>query len=279
VVTEGSQRITVGADRGKLLPTHLADMVTDFLMKYFASIMDYEFTARAEEEFDDIAEGKTEWREALERFYERFHPLVEKSESAGRSEAAQARKLGDDPKTGRAIYVRYGRYGPVLQLGEAGDDVAEDAPKPIFAPLPEGLNMDEVTLEQALPMFKLPRTVGQMADGQDIKANIGRFGPYVQVGKLFVSIKGQDPMTIAEDDARRLIEEKIQKEKQRIIADYGKIKVLNGPYGPYVTDGKTNAKIPKGTAADTITEPLAKKMLAEAPKKPKRRFRRTAAKS
>jgi len=273
-INDGTQTITVGADRNKLLPTHLADMVTDFLMKYFGSVMDYDFTARAEEEFDDIAEGKTDWREALERFYERFHPLVKKSEAADRSEAAQARKLGKDPKTGRLIYVRYGRYGPVLQLGEAGEDVAEDAPKPVFAPLPEGVDMDQVTLEQALPMFKLPRIVGQTADGKEITANIGRFGPYVQAEKLFVSIKGRDPMTISEKDARELIAEKQEKERQRLIADFGKIRVLNGPYGPYVTDGKSNAKIPKTVKPESITEEAAKKMLAEAPKRPKRRFRR-----
>lgn len=274
-VIEASQKITVGADRNKLLPTHLADMVTDFLMKYFASVMDYDFTARAEREFDDIADGKTQWQEVLEHFYERFHPLVKKSETAERSEAAQARKLGKDPKTGRFIYVRYGRYGPVLQLGEAGDDVAADAPKPIFAPLPEGVDMDNVDLAQALPMFKLPRTVGKTDDDKVITANIGRFGPYVQVEKLYVSIKGQDPMTISEKEARELIKDKQEKERQRVIADYGKFKVLNGPYGPYVTDGKVNAKIPKDVKPDTITVALAKKMVAEAPKKSKRRFRKT----
>jgi DNA topoisomerase-1 len=277
-VSETIQKVTVGADRNKLTPTHLADMVTDFLMKYFATVMDYDFTAKAEEQFDNIADGKINWQDALERFYEQFHPLVKQSESADRSEAAQARKLGDDPKTGRAIYVRYGRYGPVLQLGEAGEDVADDAPKPIFAPLPEGLTMEEVTLDQALPMFKLPRVVGKTKEGQEIKANIGRFGPYVQVDKLYVSIKGQDPMTISEADAQQLIADKQETERQRLIADYGPIKVLNGPYGPYVTDGKTNAKIPKDVEPASITEPQAKKMIAEAPKKSKKRFKRTAKK-
>lgn len=272
-VRENTQTVTVGADRNKLLPTHLADMVTDFLMKYFSSIMDYDFTAKAEGQFDDIADGKLEWQEALEKFYEHFHPLVKKSESADRAEAAQARQLGKDPKTGRIVVVRYGRYGPVLQLGEAGEDVAEDAPKPIFAPLPEGVDMDSITLKQALPMFKLPRTVGKTKEGQDIIANIGRYGPYVQVDKLFVSIKGHDPMTITEAEAQELIVEKQAAEKKRVIADYGKIKVLNGPYGPYITDGKTNVKIPKETKPQAITEEKAKKLLAEAPKNPKKRFR------
>jgi len=270
------QTITIGADRNKLLPTHIADMATDFLLKYFASVMDYEFTAKAEEQFDDIADGKLKWQDALEQFYKHFHPLVKKSETADRSEAAQARKLGKDPKTGRIVVVRYGRYGPVLQLGEAGEDVPEDAPKPIFAPLPEGVEMDDITLKEALPMFKLPRKVGQTKDGEEITANIGRYGPYVQVDKLFVSIKGHDPMTISQETALKLIKEKREVERKRVIADFGKIKVLNGPYGPYVTDGKQNAKIPKETKPDSLDQKAAEKLLAEAPKNPRRRFRKSA---
>lgn len=273
-IIQSSQKITVGADRNKLLPTHLADMVTDFLMKYFAPVMDYEFTARAEEEFDDIADGKISWEEALKHFYSQFHPLVKKSEKADRAEAAQARQLGKDPKTGRIVVVRYGRYGPVLQLGEAGEDVPKDEPKPVFAPLPQDASIEDITLEQALPMFRLPRIVGKTKDGQEISANIGRYGPYVQVGKLFVSIKDHDPLTISEPIARQLIEEKQETERQRVVADWGKIKVLRGPYGPYVTDSKVNAKIPKDIEPKSITEDQAKKMLAEAPKKPRRFPRR-----
>jgi DNA topoisomerase-1 len=275
-IESGTQTITTGADRNKLLPTHLADMVTDFLLKYFASVMDYEFTAKAEEQFDHIADGKLKWQEALEQFYKQFHPLVKKSESADRSEAAQARELGKDPKTGRIVVVRYGRYGPVLQLGEAGEDVPEDAPKPIFAPLPEGIEMDDITLKEALPMFKLPRIVGKTNDEDEITANIGRYGPYVQVGKLFVSIKGHDPMTISEATARQLIKDKQAVERKRVIADFGKIKVLNGPYGPYVTNGKQNAKIPKEVKPPSIDLKAAEKLLAEAPKTARRRFRKAA---
>ncbi|MBX4190904.1 type I DNA topoisomerase [Candidatus Saccharibacteria bacterium] len=270
-IAESDQKITVGADRGKLMPTAVADVVTDFLIKHFGSIVDYDFTARAEEEFDDIAEGKVAWQDALENFYGRFHPLVKKSEKVDRADAAQARTLGNDPKTGKIVVVRYGRYGPVLQLGEAGEDAPQDA-KPIFAPLPEGAKIEDVTLEQALPMFKLPRTVGKTKDGEDIVANIGRFGPYVQVGKLFVSIKGHDPMTIKETEAIQLIEEKQAAERKRVVADYGKIKVLLGPYGPYITNSKVNVKIPKEVDPKSITEDKAKTMLAEAPPKPKRRF-------
>ncbi len=275
---QGQQTVVTGADRNKLLPTHLADMVTDFLMKYFESVMDYDFTAKAEAEFDDIEDGKTDWQDVLERFYKHFHPLVAASEKADRAEAAQARKLGKDPKTGKIVVVRYGRYGPVLQLGEAGEDAPEDA-KPVFAPLPEGVEMDDVTLEQALPMFKLPRRVGKTEDGEEITANIGRYGPYVQVGKLFVSIKGKDPLTIREPEARELIKEKQKQERQRVVADYGKIKVLRGPYGPYVTDGKTNAKIPKDTDPKSVTEEKAKTLLAETPKRGGARFRKKSNKT
>ena len=276
-VSETTQTVTVGADRNKLVPTSVADVVTDFLVKHFKSIVDYDFTAKAEEEFDDIADGKVGWQDTLERFYKHFHPLIKKSEKVDRADAAQARTLGKDPKTGKVVVVRYGRYGPVLQLGEAGEDAPEDA-KPVFAPLPEGATLDDITLEQALPMFKLPRTVGQTEDGEEITANIGRYGPYVQVGKLFVSIKGQDPMHISEAEARKLIKDKREAERKRVVADYGKIKVLRGPYGPYVTDGKTNAKIPKEVDPKSLTEEKAVKLLTEAPKSPKRRFaRRTAA--
>jgi len=271
-LAESEDEVTLGADRNKLLPTYLAEIVTDFLMKHFGSIVDYDFTARAEADFDDIADGKLEWEEALEKFYKHFHPLVKASEKADRSEAAKARELGKDPKSGKIVVVRYGRYGPVLQLGEAGEDVAKDAPKPIFAPLPEATTLEDITLEQALPMFKLPRRVGETKDNEEITANIGRFGPYVQVGKLFVSIKGHDPMTISEVKARELIEEKREAERKKVIADFGKIKILNGMYGPYITDGKKNAKIPKELKPDTIKAEAAQKMLDEAPAKRPRRF-------
>jgi DNA topoisomerase-1 len=276
-VTQNIQSITVGADRNKLLPTDLADVVTDFLTKHFKSIVDYEFTARAEEEFDEIADGKLSWQDALSRFYKHFHPLVTKSEKVDRADAAQARKLGKDPKTGKNVVVRYGRYGPVLQLGEAGEVKDKNADKPIFAPLPKEANIEDVTLEQALPMFKLPRVVGHTKDGEEITANIGRFGPYVKINNMYASIKDKDPLKITEIDARKIIEAKRKQERERLVADYGKIKVLRGLYGPYVTDGKVNVKIPKETKPETITEVKAKKMIADAPATPRRRFKKANA--
>lgn len=260
----------VGADRGKLLPTYLAEMTTDFLVKYFPEIIDYDFTAKVEEDFDDIAEGKREWSAMIRDFYKGFHPLVKKSETASREETSQARTLGTDPKSGKPIIARFGRYGPMLQLGETDEDE-----KPQFAPLPPDTTIETVTLEQAKEMFKLPRRVGTTADGQEITANIGRFGPYIKVDKTFVSIKDHDPMTINEATARRLYNAKRKKDAAKYIQTFsGNLQVLNGPYGPYVTDGKKNAKVPDGVEPAALTEAEAKALLQQAPAK-RPRFRRS----
>jgi DNA topoisomerase-1 len=270
-VNQRETTVTTGADRGKLVPTGIAEVVTDFLVKYFPAIVDYDFTKRVEDDFDDIADGKRQWQKMIAAFYADFHPLVEKSEDIPRNEVSQARELGTDPKSGEPIFARYGRYGPMLLKGRTED---EDK-KPVFAPMPAGTTIDTVTLEQALEMFKLPRTVGTTEDGQEIKANIGRFGPYIQVGKTFVSIKPLDPQTITEEEARQLYQEKLAKDAAKHIKGFSGsgIKVLNGPYGPYVTDGKKNARVAKDVDPAKLTEAEAKKILAEAPAK-KGRFRR-----
>jgi DNA topoisomerase-1 len=273
-IEEKVQTVTVGADRNKLVPTPLAEIVTDFLTKYFGEVLDYGFTADVEEEFDNVAEGKLTWKQMLEKFYKGFHPLVEKSEDASRAEASQQRELGKDPKSGDTVYARFGRFGPMLQLGEAPDRKDKEAPKPKFAPMPAEATLETVTLEQALPMFNLPRVVGKTGKGEEITADIGRFGPYVKVGKMFVSVKGLDPLTITEKEAREAIAAKEKKERERVITTWDKIQVLNGPYGPYVTDGKNNARVPKDEDAKKITEAKAKKMLAEAAKNPKKKFGR-----
>ncbi len=272
-VTEQQEKVTHGADRNKLIPTFLAEQVTDFLVKNFEDILDYGFTAEVEAEFDDIAEGKIKWQTMLERFYKDFHPLIKKAEDVPRDVASQSRKLGKDPKTGKPVIARYGKYGPMLQIGEV-----EDEEKPQFAPMPAGKDIKEVTLEEALKMFKLPRKVGTTADGQEITADIGRFGPYIKIDKTFVSLKEpHDPFTIKEEVARKLYKEKLAKDKERNIADFGSIKVLNGPYGPYITDGKKNAKIPDDIKPEKLSEEDAKKLLAAAPAK-RRRFPRKATK-
>src|SRR5579859_1130339 len=268
-ITEAETAEITGADRNKLVPTAVAEVTTDFLLKYFPSIVDYDFTATVEGDFDRIAEGQESWEKMISNFYKDLHPLIEKSEEASRAEVSQARELGTDPKTGKPILARFGRYGPMLQRGET-----ESEEKPAFAPLPEGATLENVTLEQALKMFELPRTVGTTADGQEIKANIGRFGPYIQVGKVFVSIKPQSPFDVTEAQARELYAAKLEKEANKYIQQFaGGISVANGPYGPYITNGKKNAKIPKDVDPAKLTEDECKKMLAEAPER-KRRFTR-----
>lgn len=274
LVTEAVKTETTGADRNKLLPTSLADVTTDFLVKHFPSIVDYDFTARVEGDFDHVAEGKGTWVEMIKDFYKDFHPLIEKSADISREESTQTRILGADPKSGKPIMARYGRYGPMLQRGET-----ESEEKPDFAPMPEGVLLEEVTFEQAMEMFKLPRLVGTTEDGKDIKANIGRFGPYIQVEKLYVSIKPHDPMKITEEEARELYAKKLETEANKYIQIFDKsgIKVVNGPYGPYITDGKKNARIPKSLDPAKITEAEAKELVEKAPVKKKRVIRRKKA--
>jgi len=262
-----------GADRNKLLPTPVGELVTDFLVKYFPTIVDYDFTAQAETEFDQVADGKESWNELITRFYGPFHETVATAEQVSRQEVSQARLVGNHPKTKKPIYARLGRYGPMLQMGEATDDE-----KPAFAPVPPGQKMDTVTLEEALVLFTLPRTVGETEGGEAITANFGPFGPYVRAGKTTVSIKPDDPFGVTLERARELVAEKRETEAHRTIASFkdGKIQVLNGRFGPYITDGTKNAKIPKGTEPAKLTQADCEALLAAAPaKRPRRRVKRT----
>lgn len=262
VVTEKT-----GADRGKLVPTPAGELIADFLGNHFDEIVDYSFTANIENHLDRIADNNLERNTLLNEFYTPFHARIEASDSIDRSSVAQARTVGTHPKNGKIILARFGRFGPMLQLGDT-----EGEEKPTFAPMPKGARVDEVTLEQALKAFELPRVVGQTEDGEVIKANVGRFGPYIQVGKLYVSLKDDDPREITEEKARQLYAEKLKAEAEKNIADFGDgIKVLKGRYGPYITDGKKNAKIPKDTDPAKIIHEQAKELLAEAPTKPSRR--------
>jgi DNA topoisomerase-1 len=272
VIREVVQEKT-GSTKGKLIPTPSGELIADFLTSHFEPVVDYRFTATVEEEFDAIAEAKLARNAMLTNFYTPFHELIEKSGGIDRSTVGANREVGIDPGTGKPIFARFGRFGPMLQLGSQDSDE-----KPQFAPLPDGAKIETVTLEQALAMFKLPRLVGQTEDGQDIKANIGRFGPYIQVGKLFVSIRPLDPHTITLEEAKELYRAKLAQEREKNIADFGDgIKVLNGRYGAYITDGKKNSKIPKGTDPKTLTHEQAKALLAEAPaKKARGRIRRRA---
>ncbi len=269
-IKKDSVQKTSGVEKGKLVPTHLADITTDFLMQYFGPIVDYKFTARAEDDFDKIADGKHEWHQMIKDFYKDFFPLIEKSDSASRQETSKARILGKDPKTNKPIIARYGRYGGMLQMGEV-----ESEEKPKFATLPAGTTVENVTLDKALEMFKLPKDIGFTEDGKPIKASIGRFGPYIQVEGLFVSIKPHDPLTITEDQARELYAEKLQKDAKKIINKFEDgLAVLRGPYGPYVTDGKKNARLPKDIDPEKIDQKEIIKLLETAPARKSRRFKK-----
>ena len=271
-IDEKEENEMFGADKNKLLPTPLAELVTGFLTKHFETIMDYGFTSDVEAEFDEIADGKLKWQDMLDKFYKNFHKHIEKAEDIKREDVSNARVLGKDPKSGKNVIARFGRFGPMLQIGEAKNkDGSEAEEKPRFAPMPKDADLKTVTLEQALKMFELPRVVGKTDKDEEIIADIGRFGPYVKVGKTFVSLKDVSPFKVTEKEAQKLYKEKLKQIKDRDIADFGKIKIIKGPYGPYITDGKKNAKIPKEMDPKKIKEAEAKKMLAEAPDK-KRRF-------
>ena len=256
-----------GSTRGKLIPTPSGELIADFLTDHFTQIVDYDFTANVETEFDKIAGANLEKSTMLHGFYTPFHKLIEQSGGIDRSKVGANREVGIDPKTNKPIIARFGRFGPMLQLGETDGDE-----KPRFAPLPKGAKIETVTLEQALEMFKLPRVVGQTEDGQDIKANIGRFGPYIQVGKLFVSIKPEDPHSITLEKARELYAAKLEAEAAKNIAEFPDgIKVLNGRFGPYITNGTKNVKIPKATDPKTITHEKALELLSTTTTKPTRK--------
>ena len=253
-----------GSNKGKLVPTPAGELISGFLTDHFNRVVDYGFTADVEKDFDDIAGDRLARNTMLEKFYAPFHALIEQSGNIDRRTVGANREVGIDPKSGKPIIARFGRFGPMLQLGSSDDK----ADKPQFAPLPKGAKIETVTLEQALHAFELPRLVGQTEDGQDIKANVGRFGPYIQIGKLYVSLKDIDPREVTQEQARELYAAKLKAEAEKNIADFGDgIKVLNGRFGPYVTDGNKNAKIPKDTDPKTITRDQAVELLANAPQK------------
>ena len=246
-VSTKTKKEMAGSEKGKLLPTDIGIVVNDFLMENFPDIMDYNFTARVEQDFDKIAEGKTEWNKMMHRFYKKFEPTVEKVISARAEHKAGERQVGIDPASGKPVFVKIGRFGPVVQIGSADDEE-----KPRFAQLPKEKSMDALTLEEALSLFKLPRTVGQFEE-EDVVIGAGRFGPYVCHKKKYVSMpKDVDPMTITLYEAVKLILQKREEDQQRHLKTFRedpKLEVLNGRYGPYIAyDGK-NYRLPKAMHA------------------------------
>ena len=251
VTTQKTRKEIVGSEKGKLLPTDIGIVVNDFLMKFFPNIMDYNFTAKVERDFDRIAEGDESWTGMLKGFYKKFEPTVEKTMNARQEHKAGERQLGTDPKSGRPVSVKIGRFGPVVQIG-----LAEDVEKPLFAQLPNDKSMESLTLEDALELFKLPRTVGDF-EGTPVVIGTGRFGPYVLHNKKYTSLpKGADPMTITLDEAVNLINEKRQQETQKHLKMFPndmKLELLNGRYGPYLAyDGK-NYRLPKNLHSKVAT--------------------------
>ena len=242
-IAQKTRKELVGSDKGKLLPTDIGIVVNDFLMKNFKEIMDYNFTAKVEQDFDKIAEGTEQWQKMLKGFYKDFEPTVENTINAREEHKAGERQLGNDPKSGRPVFVKIGRFGPVVQIG-----TAEDTEKPQFAQIPKDLSMSSITLEEALELFKLPRRLGEY-EGDTITIGTGRFGPYILYDRKYTSLpKGEDPMTITIERAIELINEKRTQETKKhlkIFLEDTKLEVLNGRYGPYLAyDGK-NYRLPK----------------------------------
>ncbi|MDY0136130.1 MAG: type I DNA topoisomerase [Thiomicrospira sp.] len=278
----------VGTEKNKLFPTDIAGIVNDFLVKNFGDVLDFKFTAKVEEEFDRIATGDQAWQTMLDSFYTKFHPRVEEAETLSREEAGQARLLGQDPKTGKPMLVKIGRFGPFVQLGDGENDE-----KPSFASLRPGQKMDTIKLEEALELFKLPRELGTMPEayeakaadgtvfrvdaGQTLIAKQGPFGPYLEYGdKQFAPIKGYDPLSITLEEAVLIVEAKIQADADKIVRSFAgtDVKILNGRWGPYITDvsTKVNAKIAKTEDPMTLTLEDCMARLAQAPA-PKKRGR------
>jgi DNA topoisomerase-1 len=255
-------------DSRRFRPTDVGRAVAKFLSGHFTQYVDYDFTAKLEDELDAVSRGEEDWVPLLEKFWKPFKATVDdKSETVDRSEATGARELGIDPKSGKPVQVRLGRYGPFAQIG-----TKDDADKPKFASLRAGQSMHTITLEEALELFKLPRTLGKADDGQEISVGIGRFGPFVKHGAMYASLKPEDdPYTIELPRALELIREKAEAVANRIIKDFGNgIQVLNGRYGPYITDGEKNARIPKDKEPAALTEAECAELLAAAPNRPKR---------
>jgi DNA topoisomerase I len=250
-------------------PTEVGTVVNKFLTQHFTQYVDYDFTARLEDELDEISRGEKDWVPVMRTFWVPFRALVaDKETSVSREQAVQARTLGDDPASGRPVTVRMGRFGAFVQIG-----TKDDEDKPRFAGLRPGQKMDDITLAEALALFKLPRSLGLAPDGQPIQANTGRFGPYVRYGDKFVSLKEDDPYTIDLERALELIEHKRQQDANRVIQEFkdSDIRVLNGRYGPYVTDGNKNVRIPKGKEPTRLTLQQCKQLIAQAPVKKRRR--------
>jgi DNA topoisomerase-1 len=277
IITTLLNREYVELDGRRFMPTDTGRVVSDFLGEHFTKYVDYDFTATLEDDLDAISRGEKILNNVLQEFWGPFiHLLQEKEEGVSRDEALQSRLLGDDPESGKPVSVRLGRFGPYVQIG-----TREDEEKPKFAGLRPGQSMNKIALDEALALFNLPRLLGENSQGEEIIANIGRFGPYVKIGNEFVSIRGEDPFEITLDRALEMIHEKREADKNKIIKvfDDSAIQVLNGRYGPYITDGNKNAKIPKDREPATLTLEECNQLIAEAPARKKKTKKKRAKKT
>ena len=265
-LTDKHTRETYGKAKARLLPTDVGTVVNDFLTVSFPQVLDYAFTACIEKEFDEVAEGQKPWVGVIDEFYKDFSPLIEQTMTSKQEYKVGERILGTDPQSGRQVSVKIGRFGPVIQIG-----LASDTEKPRFAQLPKGQSIDTITLDEALELFALPRTLGEY-EGEPVVVNVGRFGPYVQLGKQYVSLPaGTDPMAVTLEECIVLIEKKRQFEQQRQIKTFAEnpdVEILNGRYGPYIAMGGKNYKIPTGTDPATLDLAACMTIIEKASEKP-----------
>ena len=267
------RRHYVELDNRRFKPTDTGRVVERFLESHFNEYVDYEFTARLEDELDEVSRGELDWVPLMESFWKPFEKRVKiKEETVDRGEAKGARVLGNDPKTGKPLSVRLGRYGPHAQIG-----TRDDEDKPTFAGLRPGQSLETITLEEALELFKLPRELGQTPEGEEVVAAIGRFGPYIRFGNQFVSLKDVDPLEVTLEHALKLVAEKKEFEANRIIKtfDGSDIQILHGRYGPYISDGNKNARMPKDREPESLTQAECEELIAAAPER--KRGRKKAA--
>lgn len=269
-----------GAEKNKLFPTNTAMVVNDFLVEHFPNVIDFSFTAKVEQEFDEIANGKISWRDMIKTFYGGFHSKIEDTEQLKRSEVKAGRELGTDPKTGKPVIAKLGKYGAYVQLGEMEDE-ENGGEKPKFASLRHGQLIESITLEEALELFKLPREIAEF-EGEMMTAAVGRYGPYIRHAGKFVSLKPeQDPLSIKEDEAIALILEKREQDANKYIKTFDEddsVFVLNGRYGPYIKFGKKNVKIPKDKKPEDLTFEECKELAEKTPEKKRGGFKRKAKK-
>ena len=258
-----------GADKNKLFPTNIAMVVNDFLVEHFPNVIDYKFTAKVEKEFDEIAQGTQQWEEMIQNFYGGFHSKVEQTENINRADINSSKELGTDPKTGKPVIARLGKFGPLVQIGDQEDEEKQ------FASLAKGQFIESITLEDALELFKLPRDVGMFED-KKVVAAIGRFGPYIRHDGKFVSLgKDHDPLGITEEEAIQLILDKREADAKKHIKTFEEdpeIQILNGRWGPYIKKGKDNFKIPKDKVAEDLGYEETLEIIANQPEKKKGRF-------